>query len=497
GFVIFQNSLPNNHVINDLLINNANAAHTVTYNVTPRAESAANGAGCFGAVSQFVTRVQPKPKLTAVPASFTICEGEPLGVDLTTASTPTNGASVPIPVSFNLLRVEEESGNVPDSVLGFTSVWPTTFNPGTDVLNEVLTNIDTLQRTIRYFFEPRFDLVSGTCIGDETSIFVTVNPRAQVVAMTDKEVCSGEEFTQEIEVTGAETASTLITWTRTTPPPSGLTGSSNGAGSIITQVLFNNNNSASAITYTFTPRSFNCVGTPASFVTTVLPTPKLQNVPSSFNICNDADFEINLDNFSPTTNATFSWTVDNTDPLVLGSTAGNGLAIDDTWSNATGALATATYTITPIVEKTDGTECTGPEKIVSINIAPEVGATLFSSTGDNDDYLCEGGKGFLFFESTGLPSFDLTYRVDNGTTTNDISLTKQGIVRLQEVQPLVTTTYTILSVKDAFGCEFVPTTDNVVVVNVGNTDANFSIVGDAINCSPFPVDFKHNQQNGV
>lgn len=497
GFVIFQNSLPNNHLINDLLINNANAAHTVTYNVTPRAESAANGAGCFGTVRQFTARVQPKPKLTAVPASFTICEGEPLGVDLTTASTPTNGASVPIPVSFNLLRVEEESGNVPDSVLGFTSVWPTTFNPGTDVLNEVLTNIDTLQRTIRYFFEPRFDLVSGTCIGDETSIFVTVNPRAQVVAMTDKEVCSGEEFTQEIEVTGAETASTLITWTRTTPPPSGLTGSSNGAGSIITQVLFNNNNSASAITYTFTPRSFNCVGTPASFVTTVLPTPKLQNVPSSFNICNDADFEINLDNFSPTTNATFSWTVDNTDPLVLGSTAGNGLAIDDTWSNATGALATATYTITPIVEKTDGTECTGPEKIVSINIAPEVGATLFSSTGDNDDYLCEGGKGFLFFESTGLPSFDLTYRVDNGTTTNDISLTKQGIVRLQEVQPLVTTTYTILSVKDAFGCEFVPTTDNVVVVNVGNTDANFSIVGDAINCSPFPVDFKHNQQNGV
>lgn len=497
GFSIFQNSLPNNHTINDLLTNNANAAHTVTYNVTPRAESAANGVGCAGTVSQFLARVQPKPKLVPVPASFTICEGEPLGVDLTTASAPTNGAAVPIPVSFNLLRVEEESGNIPDSVLGFTSVWPTAFNPGTDVLNEVLTNIDTVQRTIRYFFEPRFDIVAGTCLGDETSILVTVNPRAQVVGLTDVEVCSGEEFTQNIAVTGAETASTLITWTRTTPPPTGLTGSSNGAGNIITQVLFNNNNSNTSITYTFTPQSFNCVGTAASFVTTILPTPKIVGLASSFNICNDADIEINLDNFSPTTNAIFSWNVDNTDPLLLGSTGGSGLAIDDTWSNATGSLATATYTITPIVEKTDGSDCIGAEKIVSINIAPEVGATLLSSTGDNDDYLCEGSKGFLFFENTGLPSFDMTYRVDDGTSSNDITLTKQGIIKLLEVQPAVTTTYTILSVKDAFGCEFNPTSDNVVVVNVGDTDANFSIVGDPVNCSPFPVDFEYNQQSGV
>ncbi|GCC50208.1 hypothetical protein SanaruYs_04230 [Chryseotalea sanaruensis] len=497
GFSVFQNSLPNNHTINDLLTNNANAAHTVTYNVTPRAESAANGVGCAGTLSQFLARVQPKPKLVPVPASFTICEGEPLGVDLSTASSPTNGTAVPIPVSFNLLRVEEESGNIPDSVLGFTSVWPTAFNPGIDVLNEVLTNIDTVQRTIRYFFEPRFDIVAGTCLGDETSILVTVNPRAQVVGLTDVEVCSGEEFTQNIAVTGAETASTLITWTRTTPPPTGLTGSSNGAGNIITQVLFNNNNSNASITYTFTPQSFNCVGTAASFVTTILPTPKIVGLASSFNICNDADFEINLDNFSPTTNAIFNWTVDNTDPLLLGSVGGNGLAIDDTWSNATGSLATATYTITPIVEKTDGSDCIGPEKIVSLNVAPEVGATLFSSTGDNDDYLCEGSKGFLFFENTGLPSFDMTYRVDDGTSSNDITLTKQGIIKLLEVQPAVTTTYTILSVKDAFGCEFNPTSDNVVVVNVGDTDANFSIVGDPVNCSPFPVDFEYNQQSGV
>lgn len=497
GFSIFQNSLPNPHTIADVLTNNANAAHTVTYTVTPRAESAANGVGCFGTTSQFVARVQPKPKLVPVPASFTVCEGVPIGVDLTTASTPTDGAAVPIPVSFSLLRVEEESGSTPDSVSGFETVLPRVYNPGADALNEVLTNIDTLQRVIRYFFEPRFDILSGTCLGDETSVLVTVNPRAQIVGLTDEEVCSGEEFTQNIEVEGAEEASTLITWTRTTPPPTGITGSSNGAGNIITQVLFNNNNVTGAITYTFTPTSFNCVGPTASFVSTVLPTPKLVGLASSFEICDDADFEVDLDSFSPTANATFSWSVDNIDPLLLGSTGGNGLAIDDTWSNATGALATATYTITPIVEKTDGTDCIGPEKIVSVNIAPEVGATLFSSTGDNDDFLCEGGKGFVFFENTGLPSFDLTYSVNDGSTINNITLIKQGSIKLLEVQPLVTTTYTVLSVKDAFGCEFVPTTDNVVTVNVGNTNATFNIVGDAINCSPFPVDFQYNQQNGV
>ncbi len=497
GFSLFQNSLPNNHTIADVLVNNANIAHTVTYNVTPRAESAASGAACFGTPRQFVARVQPKPRLTALPASFTVCEDEPLGVDLSTASSPTNGASLPIPVAFNLLRVEEESGGIPDSVLGFTSAWPTTFNPGTDVLNEVLSNIDTVQRVIRYFFQPRFDIVSGTCLGDETSIVVTVSPRAQIVGLTPEEVCSGEEFSQNINVVGAEAASTLITWTRTTPPPSGITGSSNGAGNTITQVLFNNNNNLGNITYTFTPKSFNCVGPTASFVTTVLPIPKLENVPASVSICNNGDFELNLDNLSPTVNATFTWTIDNTDPLLTGSTGGSGLFIDDTWSNATGSLGTTGYTIIPIVEKTNGTDCLGTERIVTLNVAPEIGATLLSSSGDNDDYLCEGGKGFLFFENIGLPSFGMTYRVDNGLSSNDITLTKQGSIKLLEVQPARTTTYTILSVRDAFGCEFTPSTNNVVVVNVGDTDASFNIVGDAINCSPFPVDFEYNQQSGV
>jgi gliding motility-associated-like protein len=497
GYSIFQNNLPNNHTITDVLTNNANIAHTVTYTVTPRAESAANGAGCFGATSSFVERVQPKPKLVALPSSFTVCEGEPIGVDLTTASAPTDGAAVPIPVGFNLIRVEEESGAIPDSVSGFETVLPRVYTPGADVLNETLVTIDTVQRMIRYFFEPSFDIVSATCLGDETSVVVTVSPRAQIVPMNAEEVCSGEEFSQSIEVTGAEAASTLITWKRQDPPPTGVTGSSNGAGNTITQVLFNNNNDNTTVTYTFTPNSFNCVGPTATLVATVLPTPKIVGLDSSFDICNEADFLADLDSFSPTTGAIFTWTVDNTDPLVSGSTGGAGTTINDTWQNLTGALASVTYTILPIVEKTDGTDCEGPVKIVSVNVAPVVDATLISSTGDNDDFLCEGSKGFIFFENIGLPSFELTYETNDGSTTVNTTLTKQGSIKLLEVTPAVTTTYTVLSVKDAFGCEVIPTTNNVVTVNVADTDAAFSIVGDAVNCSPFNAEFAYDQQNGV
>lgn len=497
GFSLFQNNLPNNHIITDVLTNNANIAHTVTYTVTPRAESAASGAGCFGTPSLFVERVQPKPKLVALPSSFTVCEGEPIGVDLTTASAPTDGAAVPIPVGFNLIRVEEESGAIPDSVSGFETTLPRVYTPGTDVLNETLVNIDTVQRVIRYFFEPSFDIVSGTCLGDETSVIVTVSPRAQIVPLTAEEICSGEEFSQSIEVTGAEAASTLITWKRQDPPPAGVTGSANGAGNTITQVLFNNNNSSSTVTYTFTPTSFNCVGPTATLVATVLPTPKIVGLASSFDVCNEDDFEADLDSFSPTTAATFTWTVDNTDPLVLGPSSGAGTAIDETWENLTGALASVTYTILPIVEKTDGSDCVGPVKIVSVNVAPVVGATLLSSSGDNDDFLCEGSKGFIFFENTGLPSFELTYETNDGSTVTSTTLTKQGSIKLLEVTPPVTTTYTVLSVKDAFGCEIIPTTDNVVTVNVADTDAAFSIVGDIVNCSPFKAEFAYDQQNGV
>jgi gliding motility-associated-like protein len=486
--------------ITQSLVNTTNAPIVVTYTVTPEANSAAGGLGCPGVTNTTTVTVRPKPKLTASPATFTICEGEPLGVDFATPTTAGSGAG---PVLFELIRVEDPL-NAPtapaNGISGFNGTFPTNYPVGADVLNDVLsnTNIDGLQHSIRYVLLPKFTIPTptATCLGDESLVTVNVSPRAVLAAPTNVEVCSGEEFSQAIVVQEADPSSTLITWTRVVNPSTGITGSSNGAGDNITQVIFNNTNSPGTVTYTFTPKSFNCTGPTQNLVATVLPAPKVDPITTQRLCANDV-LSVNPIP-SPTTGVSFRWTNDNTDPLVTGPATGTGSSINDAWSNVSDGLAVITYEITPRVFKANSDVCEGASKFMTVNIAPPVNGNIFSATGDDDAFICDGDDELITFESTGLSKFRFTYEVDDGLTVTPITRTNANSFVTINESPLRTTTYRLLSVTDAFGCvNAAPSGNTQVIVNVGRTDASFTVPGAVINCSPFPVDFQYNQVNGI
>lgn len=487
-------------VIAQSLINTTNAPVVVTYTVTPEANSAAGGLGCLGVANITTVTIRPRPKLTASPATFTICEGEALGVDFATPTTAGTGAGL---VLFELVRVEDPN-NAPsppaNGVSGFNTTFPTSYAVGTDALNDVLANnnVDGLQHNIRYVLLPKFTIPTptATCFGDESMVTVNVSPRAVLATPTNVEVCSGEEFTQNIIVQEADPSSTVITWTRIVSPSTGVTGSSNGAGDNITQVIFNNTNNIGTATYTFTPKSFNCVGPSQNLVATVQPAPKVDPLTTQRLCANDV---LSISPIpSPTTGVSFRWTNDNTDPLVTGPASGVGNVINDAWSNISDGLAVITYEITPRVFKANSDACEGPAKFMTVNIAPPVNGNIFSATGDDDAFICDGDDELITFESTGLSKFQFTYEVDDGLTVTPFTRTNANSFVTINESPTRTTTYRLLSVTDAFGCVAPMLTGNTeVTVNVGRTDASFTVPGAVINCSPFPVDFQYNQVNGI
>ncbi len=489
--------------IEQALLNTTNAPINVTYSITPRANSAAGGLGCVGVLNTTVVSVRPSPKLTPTPANFTICEGEPLGVDFATPTTTGAGTSA---VAFELIRVEDPNlapAAPANGISGFNNVFPSNYAIGANVLNDVLTNsnVDGLQHSIRYAFIPKYTITSRAfeCRGEESYVTVLVSPRATITGFDDindaiaegdplnllpgipVEVCSGEPFDRKILFTGADAGSTNLSWTRVAD--AGVTGSSGGAGDILSQVLFNSTNTdVSLVTYTVTPKSFNCTGAPVNLVAIVLPVAKVGTLASTFKICADGTFEVDPIP-SPTVNANFYWAVDNPDPTFVtlqSTTAQPGTVISDTWLNQspTFDLASLTYTISPFVSKTTGQECFGTDKFVTVN----------------DAFICEGDEELLTFLNNGLSKFSLKYS-EGGS---EVVVNNAGAVVNLFVTPAATTTYTLLSVTDSYGCEQTTFTGNAVVtVNVANTNADFTVPGAAISCSPFPVDFEYDQQNGI
>ena len=464
GFVPVLSNLPENYKITDALVNNSDAPATVTYSITAVANGAKNGGGCSSLPPpvQVVVTVEPKPKLVASPLIQTRCEGLATNVTLNSATVPSVGTT-----EFQLLSAVATGG--------VTGMSPdnTIFTPGS-TLADVLDNPTTTTQTVTYTFRPQTAGGLG-CQGDNVVVTISVNPLPTVSASAQPDICSGEFI--NITLT-PDVANTVAVWTVSAPP--GVAGASNGAGNLIFQTLFNNNNSASVVTYTVTPRVNGCDG-PAIIIPVVVNPKPVLTLPPPVTVCHGNTLNVPL--VSNVVGTTFAWTVD--DPSGLGvPLTGSGNTINQLLNNTTGSQASLTYTITP----TGPGNCLGDPKILIVTVSPQMGAQFVNTNSS----ICRGSTEFLIIQLDGQAPFDFVY---NDGTSN-IAVTNAGNFKVIPVTPNATTTYTLVSVEDALNCPFTPVGQSVTVT-VGETDANFTIVGPASSCGPYTATFQFNQVAGT
>jgi len=461
GFIPALNNLPEGIKITDNLINNDNTPSTVSYSITPVANGANAGNGCSGAPVVVTVTVDPKPKVVATPQVQTVCEGSATNISLTTPTVPSSGT-----MEFLLSNVVASGG-----VTGTTAIG-TVFTPGS-VIADVLTNPTNSTQNVVYTLVPR---VSGglLCAGDPINVSITVNPSPSITASTQAPICSGEFV--NITLT-PDVLNTIATWT--VSAPAGVTGAANGSGNLIFQTLFNSGPAPATVSYTITPRVNGCNGAPIVVDVVVNPKPSITGLPTTVNVCNGGLLNVTMG--SPVAGTTFTWTVD--DPSGLGvPLTGSGNTINQVLTNTLGIQASLTYTVTPTANG-----CTGDQRLMIVTVAPQLNAQFVSA----DSYICRGSTEFLLVQLDGQAPFTLVY--NDGTS--DITLNNLGNFKVITVSPTATTTYTLRSVRDAFNCPV--TLNQSRTVNVGETVANFSIVGPTAACSPFNAQFAYDRVAGT
>ncbi|WPP49324.1 PKD-like domain-containing protein [Catalinimonas niigatensis] len=137
---------------------------------------------------------------------------------------------------------------------------------------------------------------------------------------------------------------------------------------------------------------------------------------------------------------------------------------------------------------TDGNSCQSLSNsiITIVNDLPTVSI-------DGSANICKGSQTSLILHMTGKMPFEVVY-TDGSQNYTLKNLAYESILN---VQPSASTTYSLVSVKDANGCAQ-DIADQEAVVNVGDAVAQFSIIGDNPACSPQTLTFvNENIQQGV
>lgn len=482
GFFPAQANLPINFVITDRLVNNTNAVATVTYTITPKAVGAKGGVGCIAPTATVVTiTVDPKPRLSITPATQIVCEGVATTMTLSSSTVPSAGT-----IQFTKISA------VPTGGMTLTSA-PKTIYVNGEQIGDVWDNPTTLAQTVTYTF--RASVVGGLgCISEDITALLTVNPSPNVVASAQAPICSSDFI--NITLT-PDVANTICNYTVT--PPSVISGATSGAGNLIFQTLFYNSatptvaNSDGPVTvnYTVTPRANNCNGPQLVIPVVVNPKPKILPLPNTFTICHGNTLTIPL--LSNVVGANYTWTVDNPSNLpgiVEQPVVGPSTGISQVLTNTTGTQATLTYTIKAFGPGATANQCEGDQKIIIVTVAPQITASFTN----NPVFMCKGrGSDILIVEINGQAPFNFVYNRNDGTTSTNISVTNAGNFKVIPISNLqATTTYTLVSVQDAFGCP-VTITAAPTVVTVNDVDATFVLTSPAKACSPYTASFTYNQ----
>ncbi|KGO92458.1 hypothetical protein Q767_15635 [Flavobacterium enshiense DK69] len=351
--------------ISQVLTTTGLTAGTAVYTIIPTAN------GCTGLPIVVTIIVNPIPVIFVTPTSESICSGQ-----LTTIALNSN-------------------------IVGTTYSWTVTqagvsgATAGSgNTISQVLTATGSAIGTATYTVTPMFN----GCSGSPVSVTITVTPGAIISATaTATSICSGERAVINL---GSSLPGTTYNWNVI---QNTVTGATSGTGTSISQVLTVAGNLPGQATYTITPVTNGCLGTPISITITVNPIPVVKASPLNQTVCSGTATNIVL--ISNVPNTTFTWNVIQTG--VYGAASGTGNSITQTLSTVSLVQGTVDYIITP---HTNG--CAGMPVTVTVlvNPMPEV-------FGDpSETVICSGDSAeFALFPN--IPGTTFTWTVEqNGVT---------------------------------------------------------------------------------
>jgi PKD-like domain/PKD domain/CHU_C Type IX secretion signal domain/Ig-like domain CHU_C associated len=441
-------------VITGMLSNLTSSVQIATYSITPQ-----TGA-CSGTPFTLQVNIDPAPAIMSMATS--VCSGVAFTV------TPLNGANGIVPPG-TIYSWAAPAG------AGFTGGAAGSSSPN---ITGTITNTTSSVQPVAYTVTP----VSGACTGTPFQVIVNVNPKPAVSDIIYT-VCSGVGFTvAPVDgVNGKVPAGTTYSWTA--PSGTGFTG--RAPGSIASQLggtLFNSTNTLQTATYTVTPVSGSCTGSPIVVTVNINPAPVISNMTEK--VCSGVLFTLtpaDITNGVIPAGTTYSWSAPSGTGFT-GGLSGSGLAsISGTLSNSTSAVQTATYTVTPV-----SGSCTGPVFTVTITVKPlpaittspvnktacEFTMASFSATGTGTDLAYQwyvdknDGAGFNL-----IPPADGTYFGSTSSTLNISGATRtmNGYVyraTATDCSSSVTSATAILTVNNNPDIQIQPK-DSTICINAG------------------------------
>jgi hypothetical protein len=319
GSVVSGQSAGSGSAISQPLTNHTATAQTVIYTVNATSD------GCAG--TQFTVEVTVNPKPAIANKTATICSGG-------TYSLTTGGTDI-VPTGTQYSWAAPVVAGI-GGMSGGTNL---------SAFSQTLTNstANTLQAV--YHITPRVTIDGQTCVGEEFTVTIDVNPTAGMTLSSSASiapVCSGS--TVSYTATSATSGATF-SWVRL--PAAGITPAPSGSVSsnAISETLTNTTNAPIEVTYRFTLSKGTCTNT-ADVKVIIKPTLSITNNKITRTICSGTAFTatpVNGTDGVVPAGTTYTWTVSPT-------SSSTGVSGQSAASNQTASRQTLfTHTATALV----------------------------------------------------------------------------------------------------------------------------------------------------
>lgn len=339
-------------IINQIVRATGTGNGTITYNIRP-----VSSAGCVGPLFNSIVTVKPKPVVTALPDSVSIC----------------SGASTVISLFSNIANSSFSWNAQSINVSGASS------GTGSSISQTLTTNLaggKTNYKAVAQF---------NGCDSDTLRIPVTVKPTPTVtVSPADTiNVCSGQvgTFNYSSNIPGS-----IFTWAASLNEVGGVSGN----GSVNSQTYTNSSNVVKRVTYSIKALADGCSSLVKESRVRVRPLPIVTATAVADTICSGANAQITLTSNLP--NSTFSWT-----SVAIGVTgnppSGTGNTINHTLTTTGPGRGSVTYSIRATNEN-----CQGPVVTYTIFVDPFI-SIPFTVT-PNGTSICSGSTVNLTFQAS-------------------------------------------------------------------------------------------------